>query len=137
MNKNTALATWTDFNVENSWDVEFFGPNETEGIPALSQIDTSLCEGAMIGRIKKRWFILWSHRHPEIGTVDELFELRKRDAIWDRRNRKGEAVLREYHELQERLPSQNYVREITRREAVVAIARCWLPPEFHKDLEVA
>ena len=131
------LPTETDFNIRNSWDVEWDDPEEIKGIPALSQIDTSLCEVAKIGRIKNRWFVLWSERHPEMVTADELFSLHRCDPLWDRRNRKGAAVLREYHELLNHLPPKECVREITRREAVVAIARCWLPPEFHKDLEIA
>ncbi len=137
MNNNAATLTLDDFDNYDRWDVEWEGPEETKLIPALSHIDTSLCDYANIGRIGDRWFVLWTERHPEIGTVDELFELRKRDPLSDRRNRKGAAVLQEYDQLKQRMRPHNHVREITRREAFVALASWALPSEFHKDAGIA
>lgn len=89
------------------------------------------------------WFLRWKERHPEMVSRLE-YVMGKDDAEAERlyfeRTRldydapdiaEREA---EYGELQRVLPYKDYELPLTRQEAFILVAACWLPEEFWPEL---
>lgn len=127
-------ARYTADDFEDQWDIDFDDePELISGLEACAEINTNLCESATIGKLHGAgWLIFWRERHPEMLTYDELFpQDGKRYA------KRNAARLRQWQKLSKLLPPTLHGKSITRAQAFTAIARVYLPEEFHGDAGLA
>jgi hypothetical protein len=128
---NGARYTVDDF--ENQWDIDDLEPELIAGLEACVEINTNLCDTATIVKLHSAgWLIFWWERHPEMVPYDELFA-----EDGERYPKRTAARLRQWNKFRELLPATLHGKSITRAQAFAAIARVFLPEEFHGDCGLA
>jgi len=75
------------------------------------------------------FFLRWEERHPEMISHEDYWTS-KGETAWLRSEEHDE-----YKQLLDVLPSRNFERPLTRRQAFALIAACWLPEEFAPEIE--
>lgn len=122
-----ARYTFDDF--EDTWFLDFDGPEDIAGLEACAEINANLCDTATLAKLHGAgWVIYWWERHPEMVTFEELFA-----EDGERYPKHTPARVREWNELHALMPPTLHGKSITRAQAFAAIATVWLPPEFHGD----
>jgi hypothetical protein len=123
--------------INDDWSFDNVGEMDGDTfrrLPWMSEIDTSLCETATIAKTEDgRYLLIWEHRHPEMVSFSECFP----DApkIWDLPKDHQQVV--EFQGMCKALPSSEFSKEITRKQAWETIAYFWLPEEWHCEAGIA
>jgi hypothetical protein len=122
-------------NFIDSWPIEFVDPPRDKAgkaiFSALREIEFPLCDGALIRKDEHgKFWIEWSHKHPELGDCREYFGKRGSSEPLT------EVERIEWQTLSRALPERDFEREISRAEACALFMYfSSLPDEFLPEIE--
>jgi hypothetical protein len=124
--------------ISDDWDMDGIEDgldgDTLKKLPWLSDIDTSQCSTATIGKTESgRYLLIWKHRHREMLNFFECFP----DAPPIFKITKDHPLMIEFQSMRAALPSEEFSKEITRKQAWETIAYFWLPEEWHSDAGIA
>jgi len=111
---------------DHTWEINVQEDEPAAKLEVLREVDWSLCESMHVAMAGGDFFLFWGEEHPErAGGFNANFPP---GSYTDE-----EMALKEWRELNARLPSKHNMRKISRKEAFTLVALAWLPAEFHTD----